>query len=99
MGRQSRRDFSVDQDEKEVGGGRTKRLGADKVTRAIVEEVILAGHDDLNARLARIGYGPRALADPTYARLPEIRRFLKGRPDTERTDELATMMRNAGLPI
>ena len=75
------------------------RMGADKVTRAIVEEVISAGLDDLDARLARIGYGPKALADLTDARLPEIRRFLKGRLTAERTDELATMMRKAGLPI
>ena len=64
-----------------------------------MEEVISAGLDEAGARLARIGYGPKALADLTDARLPEIRRFLKGRLTAERTDELATMMRKAGLPI
>ncbi|MCY4168319.1 MAG: hypothetical protein OXE82_08575 [Rhodobacter sp.] len=32
-------------------------------------------------------------------RIPEFHRFLKGRLDAERTDELATMMRKAGLLI
>ena len=75
------------------------RMGADKVTRAIVEETIPAGLDGPDARLARIGYGPKALAELTDARLPGIRRFLKGRLDAERTDELTTMMRKAGLPV
>lgn len=75
------------------------RMGADQVTREIVEETISVGFDDLDARLARIGYSPKALADLTDTRLPEIRRFLKGQLDTDRTDELSTLMRKAGLPI
>ena len=75
------------------------RMGADQVTRGIVEETISAGLDDIDARLARIGYNPKALADLTDARLPEIRRFLKGKLDADRTDELSTLLRKAGLPI
>ena len=75
------------------------RMGADQVTRGIVEETISAGLDDLDARLARVGYSPKALADLTDARLPEIRRFLKGKLDAERTDELSTLLRKVGLPI
>ncbi len=74
------------------------RMGADKVTRAIVEETISAGLDGPDARLARIGCAPKALSGLTDARIPGIRRFLKGRLDTERTDGPATMMRWAGLP-
>lgn len=51
-------------------------LGADTVTSAIVEETISAGFDNLDARLARIGYTPKALADQFDARPAEIRRFL-----------------------
>ena len=75
------------------------RMGADRVTRDIVEETISIGFDDLDARLARIGYSPKALADLTDCRLPEIRRFLKGQLDADRTDEISTQMRKAGLPI
>ena len=57
------------------------RMGANRVTCAIVEETISVGFDDLDARL------------------PEIRRFLKGQLDTDRIDELSTLMRQAGLPI
>lgn len=75
------------------------RIGADTVTRDIVEETISAGFDDLDARLTRIGYPPKALADQFDARLPEIRRFLNGKLDVERTEKLGAMMRKAGLPI
>ena len=75
------------------------RMGADQVTRDIVSETISVGFDDLDARLARIGYTPKALADLADTRLPEMRRFLKGQLDPDRTDELSTLMRKAGLPI
>ncbi|MGC8203999.1 ExeA family protein [Aliiroseovarius sp. PTFE2010] len=75
------------------------RLGADIVTREIVEDTISAGFEDLDARLTRIGYPPKAFADQFDTRLPEIRRFLTGRLDTERTEEITAMMRRAGLPV
>ena len=74
-------------------------MGADQVTRDIVSETISVGFDDLDARLARIGYSPKALADLADTRLPEMRRVLKGQLDPDRTDELSTLMRKAGLPI
>lgn len=75
------------------------RMGADQVTLDIVSETISVGFDDLDARLARIGYTPKALADLADTRLPEMRRFLKGQLDPDRTDELSNLMRKAGLPI
>lgn len=75
------------------------RMGTDQVTRAIVEETIWVGFDDLDARLSRIGYSLKALADLTDTRLPETRRFLKGQLDTDRTDKLSTFMRRAGVPM
>ncbi|KZL24079.1 hypothetical protein PsAD37_02926 [Pseudovibrio sp. Ad37] len=75
------------------------RMGAEQVTREIVEETISIGFDDLDAKLARIGYGPKALAEMTDSRVPEIRRFLKGQLDADRTDEISTIMRRAGLPL
>lgn len=75
------------------------RMGASSVTREIVEETISAGFDALDARLARIGYTSKALADQFDIGLAEARRFLRGQLDTDRTDELGTIMRQAGLPI
>jgi hypothetical protein len=60
---------------------------------------ISAGFDDLDARLTRIGYPPKALADQFDTRLPEMRRFLGGKLDAERTEEITSMMRRAGLPV
>lgn len=74
-------------------------LGASTITREIVEETISAGFDDLDARLARIGYTSKSLAEQFDARPVEIRQFLKGKLDSERTEELALAMRRAGLPI
>ena len=75
------------------------KLGAKPVTREIVEETIAIGYDDLDARLARLGYSAKTLAEQFDTRLPEMRKFLKGHLDSERTQELGQMMRQAGLPI
>ncbi len=62
-------------------------LGAEKVSREIVENTntLSAGFDSLDARLARIGYTPKALAERFDAHPTEVRRFLNGRLDPERT--------------
>lgn len=75
------------------------RMGAERVTREIVEETISAGFDQLDARLSRIGYTSKTLSDLTDTPQAEMRRFLKGKLDPERTDELAAVLRKAGLPI
>lgn len=77
----------------------TFRVGGDQVTVDIVQETISAGFDDLDARLARIGYSPKSRAEQFDLTLAEARRFLKGKLDTDRTTELGDIMRQAGLPI
>lgn len=74
-------------------------LGAAAVTREIVENTISMGFDELDARLARIGYTPVALAAQFDTKPAEIRRFLKGKLDADRTAELSDAMRRAGLPL
>ncbi len=69
------------------------------VTRDIVEETLSVGFDDLDARLARIGYTVKALANQFDARPAEVNRLMKGKLDAERTQELTEMMRRAGLPV
>ena len=73
-------------------------LGAEKVIREIVENTLSAGFDHLGAKLARIGYTPKALAERFDAQPAEIRRFLSGRLDLERTAELGAALRNASIP-
>ena len=77
----------------------TFRMGADQVTAEIVQDTISVGFDDLDARLARIGYAPKSLAEQFDLTQAEARRFLKGKLDTDRTTELTDLMRQAGLPI
>jgi hypothetical protein len=64
-----------------------------------VQETLSLGFDDLDARLARMGYSPKTLAEHFDARPAEITKFMKGKLDSERTQELAAAMRKAGLPI
>jgi type II secretory pathway predicted ATPase ExeA len=74
-------------------------LGKKPVIRDIVEATLSLGFDDLDARLARMGYSPKTLAEQFDARPAEIAKFMKGKLDSERTRELADAMRRAGLPI
>ena len=73
-------------------------LGAEKVSREIVENTLSAGFDSLDARLARIGYTPKALAERFDAHPTEVRRFLNERLDPERTAKLGAALRNTGIP-
>ena len=73
-------------------------LAAEKVTREIVENTLSAGFDNLDAKLAWIGYTPKALAERFDAPPTETRRFLNGRLDPERTAELGVALRDAGIP-
>jgi type II secretory pathway predicted ATPase ExeA len=74
-------------------------LGTKPVTGEIVKETLSLGFDDLDARLSRLGYSAKTLADQFDARPAEINKFMKGKLDSERTRELADAMRKAGLPI
>ena len=76
----------------------TFNLGAGKVSREIVENTLSARFDSLDALPARIGYTPKALAERFDAHPTEVRRFLNGRLDPERTAELGAALRNAGIP-
>ena len=73
-------------------------LGAEKVSREIVENTLSAGFDSLDARLARIGYTPKALAERFDAHPTEVRCFLNERLDPERTAKLGAALRNTGIP-
>jgi hypothetical protein len=55
--------------------------------------------DDLEPRLTRHGYSVKNLADQFHAKPAEVRLFLRGALDAERTRELSEQMRVAGLPL
>jgi len=55
-------------------------LGKKPVTRDIVQETLSRGFDDLDARLARMGYSPKTLADQFDARPTEINKFMQQFP-------------------
>ena len=76
----------------------TFHLAAEQVTRATAENTLSVGFDSLDAKLAHIGYTLKALAERFDAHPREIRRFLSGRLDPERTEELGAALRDAGIP-
>jgi len=75
------------------------RLGQKPITRDVVAATLSPQFDDLEPRLTRNGYSTRSLAEQFHAKPAEIRRFLTGQLDPDRTRELADQMRAAGLPL
>ena len=77
----------------------TFRMCGDQVSADIVQETNSAGFDDLDTRLARIGYSPKTLAEQFDLTQAEAWRFLKSKLDTDRTTELGDILRQARPPI
>jgi type II secretory pathway predicted ATPase ExeA len=75
------------------------RCGEKPVTAELLEAVLSRQLDDLEPRLTRHGYSVKNLADQFNAKPAEVRLFLRGALDAERTRELSEQMRVAGLPL
>ena len=69
------------------------------MTAGIVEGVLAADLDALEATLTRYGYNARALAELLNVRPAEIRAFLHGQLPPGRTQELHALLLKAGLPV
>jgi type II secretory pathway predicted ATPase ExeA len=75
------------------------RCGEKPVTAEVLETVLSRQLDDLEPRLTRHGYSVKNLADQFHAKPAEVRLFVRGALDAERTRELSEQMRVAGLPL
>ncbi|WP_448954969.1 ExeA family protein [Labrys neptuniae] len=75
------------------------RIGEAPVTAPIVESVLSRQFDDLEPRLIRHGYTLRSLIEQFGTGPAEMRSFLRGELDSQRTRELSEQMQAAGLPI
>ena len=75
------------------------QVGAKPVTAGIVEGVLAADLDALEATHTRYGYVARALAELLNVRPAEIRAFLFGRLPPGRIQELHAQLLKAGLPL
>jgi type II secretory pathway predicted ATPase ExeA len=75
------------------------RCGEKPVNADVIETVLAQKLDDLEPRLTRHGYSVKNLADQFHAKPAEVRLFLRGALDAERTRELSEQMRVAGLPL
>jgi hypothetical protein len=69
------------------------------VTVEIIESVLAADLDALEATLTRNGYSPRAIAEMLHVRSAEIRAFLHGQLAPGRTQVLHAQLLAAGLPV
>ncbi len=74
------------------------RSGADTLPREITQDRIAAGFNEFDARLARVGYPQKALAD-RFTRILESRRIPGGKLDANGTEHRTFVMRRGGLRI
>lgn len=72
-------------------------IGQKPVEQATVEDVLSADLNALEAKLTRLGYSSRSLAETLDARPAEIRAFLHGRLAPGRTQELQNEMLKLGI--
>jgi type II secretory pathway predicted ATPase ExeA len=75
------------------------QVGQKPVTIEIIDSVLAADLDAMEATLTRYGYNARALAELLNARPAEIRAFLHGQLAPGRTQELHAQLLAAGLPV
>jgi hypothetical protein len=75
------------------------RVGEKPVTVEVIEAVLSRQIDDQEPKLMRHGYDVRILASQFNAKPAEIRQFLQGSLDADRTRELTDQMLAAGLPL
>lgn len=80
-----------------LGAHRRRRRDPDALE--VVETVLSNQIDDLKPRLARHGYNVRNLAAQFHTKPREIKQFLRGALDQQRTHELNEQTRAAGLPL
>ena len=69
------------------------------ITAEVVGTVLSRQLDELEPRLTRDGYNVKSLAMQFHTKPAEIRRFLRGALNEQRTHELTEQMRAAGLPL
>jgi len=74
-------------------------VGAHPITAEIIDNVLAADLDALEATLTRNGYSTRALAEMLNVRPAEVRAFLHGQLAPGRTQELHAQLLAAGLPV
>jgi predicted transcriptional regulator len=74
-------------------------VGAHPITAEIIDNVLAADLDALEATLTRNGYSARALAELLNVRPAEVRAFLHGQLAPGRTQELHAQLLAAGLPV
>lgn len=75
------------------------QLGAHPITAGIIDNVLAANLNALEATLTRNGYSAHALAEVLNVRPAEVRAFLHGQLAPGRTQELHAQLLAAGLPV
>lgn len=75
------------------------QVGQKPVTTEVIDGVLAADLDALEATLTRYGYSPRTLAELLNVRPAEIRAFLHGHLAPGRTQDIHAQLLAAGLPV
>jgi hypothetical protein len=69
------------------------------VAAEIVEGVLVADIDALDARLMRNGYNVKSLCDLLNSKPSEITAFIHGQLPPERTQQLSSQLLAVGVPL
>lgn len=75
------------------------RMGTKPVSAAIIAEVLSRAIDDLEPTLTRNGYDAATIVAQCNAKPAEVRAFLAGTLDTDRTRDLTEQLRAVGVPL
>ena len=75
------------------------KIGQKPVATEIVEGVLVADIDALDARLMRNGYNVKSLCDLLNSKPREITAFIHGQLPPERTQQLSSQLLTVGVPL
>ncbi len=78
---------------------RQHQVGQKPVAAEIVEGVLVADIDALDARLMRNGYNVKSLCDLLNSKPSEITAFIHGQLPPERTQQLSSQLLAVGVPL
>ena len=75
------------------------QMGENKVSKEIMEHAIAKDINAVDAKLARLGYKPKDLAEVLHIRPAEARNFINGKLTRTRFEELRDGLLQVGVPL
>jgi type II secretory pathway predicted ATPase ExeA len=74
-------------------------VGQKPITAEVIESVVARDLNDVEAKLARLGYNPQTIAEVLNIRRAEAKQFVAGKLSTSRNEEICKGLLAVGIPI